>query len=673
MASSVSQRWDLSDAVTACNYSNQSEVVALITNRYTPLYFEDAVLTKLYQDPRSLANQVLQNWPREQFDYGQNSVPFKEVYNPAYVPRGMQYLKDDNVPMPDEVTNPELNANAACVLCYEDIPTGGFSKMQGRFVRADYRTAPICVRQIVGARQYWTYAERMMADRMMTEQTVMTNFYNLVAHTTSGYKVLLESDRPASELGNARALLDLYPQTYMEDQFPQVHDPEKIQPLSFGIIQQLSERMGYDYNLNRAAVQTDNGPVWTWYVPDDWYNVNVRQNPQWTENLRWEAPGTLFQGFNPGIVQGTSNVHVIGNARIVTNGDLPRYTWDCALHGVVEVQPFAPVNTEIGVENVRNPDWLNAPFAVARLYSPLQAKILTQPDITLSSGIAVPNIQGNAEGIWEPWNEYDPLCNPERNLPYWKFHYRLGFIGNEPWTAVEILYRRALPSYPAPTQCNLVPVTTDTAGESLCDDLNGPCSQREPVDASLTKTRLGDEVRYTATACGGTRYIRVRVEFQANRPGGLITPACGSTVKVFYSDASFDTGTILDVSWAQPSRPYDEYFIDLGSGNSVPTGECVTLLQDLDASPTTALIIACVGADVCDELDANQIKIFVDHSLVCGGGDTEFVINTVDTTEIVVTIIDSAPEEGWYIVQATGLDCADGGGVEGGTFECQAP
>lgn len=672
MATQLSPRFDLSDAVTNCDYGNQADVVELITSPYTPLFYEDAVLTKIYQDPRSLANSILDTWGRETFQYGQGAVPTKEIYSPSYVPRGRQFLTNDDLPRPDEINTATDNLNLECVLCYIDVPTGGISRVQGQFLRADYMTAPVCARTIASSRAYWDYAGRLMQDRMMVEQTTMINFFNVVLQATSGYKILLETGHPDANL-SARALT-AYPQTYGEEQFPKVYDPEAVQPLTFAFLQTLALTAMYEYQLVKGAVETDNGPIWTLISDFDWYNQNIGLNPQWSENLRWTAPGVLFQGFNPGLVNNVSEVNGIGNWRFQTRGELPRYTYSAAVGGVVEVQPFVTINQEIGVEPVRNPAWRDAPFGVAYVVTKTQAKLLTQPELTLSSGISVPNLQGGgANGVqWQAFNPYDPLCNPEQNLPRWKMHFRMGFMQDEYYTAFAILYRRTQPVYPETPLCSPYPIVCEDPTTETCEDINGPCGGRETLSPSITKTVLGDEVRYSATACGGTRYVRARVDFVPNRPNGVITAACGSTVNVFYSDGTQDVGTILDTSWAAPSRPYDEYFIDLGSGNSIPAGECITLLQDLDGTVTVATIIACVSSDVCEELEANQVKIFTDHALV-GSLVTVFVTGSDGTTDVVVTVADSDPEQGWYIIEAVGLDCADGGGLEGGTFNIGTP
>lgn len=663
MATSVSPRWDLAEAVENCEYGNSDEVTNLITNRYTPLYYEDDVLTKMYMDPMTWTGAILDRWPREVFNYGQGSIPYREIYHPAFVPRGIQNFQNDNTPIPAEVSNPADGAFSNCVFCYIDIPTGGRSTVRAKFVRRDYRTAPICVRDIQSSRNYWEYTDRLLSDRMAAEQTTMVDFFNLVAHETSGYKVLLESDHPDTTALNPRQLLPQYPNTYLEEQAPAIYNPNNIQPLTLSILLQLAQRMSQDYTFRNTAVGlSERGPLYKLEVSDDWYMYNQILNPQWSENFRWSAPQTLFKGFNPNRLQYPGQQEVIQNWLIFQNNFMPRYTINTVDGGLVEVQPFTTVTSEAGVEAVLNPAWINAPFGVARISSPTQAKVLTQPGITNSQGIAIPNVQGVN---WEPWNEYDPICNPEKLLPYWKFHFRMGFMPVEPWTAIEIIYRRQEIIYPETPACNLYPIVCATVTPETCEALNGDCSQRSPVPGSITKTKQSTEVLYTHVTCGSTRYVEVRVPFLSGRRNQL-SCACGSSVRIQYSDDTFDQGVVLNNYWSTPANPYDTYLIDLGSGNSVPAGECITDISCLDGTPLVANILVCVGEDICEELEAGQIYIFTDQPLMPDGTPVYTITGSDGVTNIVVTVVEADPTNNKYLVSAVGLDCADAGGIAGG-------
>src|SRR5687768_9415258 len=103
MATSVSPRWDLEDAVSQCNFGNEDEVVELITNQYTALYFEKIAFTRLYENPMLIANSVVNRYPSMVFDYGQGDVPRNKVFHPPYVPMGIQNFQNDNLPRADQV------------------------------------------------------------------------------------------------------------------------------------------------------------------------------------------------------------------------------------------------------------------------------------------------------------------------------------------------------------------------------------------------------------------------------------------------------------------------------------------------------------------------------------------------------------------------------------------
>jgi len=671
MATSVSQRWDLEDAVSECNFGNEQEVVTLITNQYTPLYFDKIAITRLYEDPLFLESSVVNMYPTMNFDYGQGDIPRNKVYHPPYIPMGIQNFQLDNLPRPDQVaeTGPS-EGNSNCIFCYIDIPFGGVSYQQGMIVRRDYRTPQVCARDIASSAAYWDYAGQVIESRMMAEQRTMQDFKNFVRLYTAGHKIVLEPNSPITAANPPQSIQNTYPETYETDLFPQVIDPNAILPLSFAFLQNtLLQYIMQDYTFRFLAKAGPRGPVWEVEVDSDWYANEVINNPQWTENLRWEAPAILFQGQVPDSRLYPGNVEGLGNYRFVIDATLPRYAPDGA-GGIVEVQKFITTPVEVNSQTILNKAWVTAPFGVAYFKNPLGAKLLTQPGITTNQGITIPDVQRTG---WIPWNEFDPLCNPEKLKPYWKFHFRMGFMPYQPYRGIAVLFRRTMPNIPETPNCTPYPIVNTTAATEDCDVLNGPCSGRTPLPASITQTLAGNQVIYTHTECGGTRYVDVRVQFQPNRPGGLMNCECPGQVRVTYSDDTFDTATILNTRWATSYLPYDHYFLDLGSGNSVPTGECIVLIQCLETPLNEATITFCTDTGLDgDTLPTNQVMIYVDQPIDCTGG---LSVITVDGSgsPVTVTIVSSDIEALRYIITAVGLTCASSGGLEGATFACNAP
>lgn len=672
MATSVSPRWDLEDAVSECNFGNEDEVVALITHQYTPIFFEKIARTRLYENPRLIAQSVMNSYPSMVFDYGQGDVPKSKVFHPPYVPMGIQNFQNDNLPRPDQVaeTGPS-EGNSNCIFCYIDVPFGGVSYQEGRMVRRDYRTPQVCVRDIASSAAFWDYAAQVIRAREAVEQRTLQDFNNLVRLYTTGHKILLEADSPITALNPVQAIQNVYPETYMRDLFPQVFDPENVQPMNFAFLMNtLLQYIMQDWTFIQISREGPRGPVWEVDVDSDWYANEVINNPQWTENLRYNMPAILFQGQIPDSRLYPGEVNVLGNYRFNIDSTLPRYAPDgngC----IVEVQKFVTTAVEVGDQAILNKAWVTAPFGVAYFRNPLAAKLMSQPALTTNQGISIPDVQRTG---WKAWNEIDPLCNPELLKPYWKFHFRMGFMPNEPEHGIAVLYRRVMPLIPETPNCSPYPIVNTTATTEDCDTLNGACSGRTALPACITESVSGNAVIYTHTACAGDRYVDVRVQFQPNRPGGLMNCECPGQVQVTYSDGTTDTATILNTRWATSYLPYDHYFLDLGSGNAVPTGECIVLIQCVETPLNTGTITFCTATALDgDPLPTNQVMIYVDQPIACTGGQTEIVVNTVDETEIVVTIISSDPESLRYIISATGLDCADGDGLVGGTFVCQAP
>lgn len=672
MATSVSPRWDLEDAVSQCNFGNEDEVVELITHQYTPIAFEKIALTRLYENPRLIVDSVMNDYPTMSFDYGQGDVPKNKVFHPPYVPMGIQNFQNDNLKRSDEVAEQgPSEGNSNCIFCYIDVPFGGVSYQEGRMVRRDYRTPQVCVRDIATSAAFWDYAGEVIQARMAVETRTMQDFKNLVRLYTTGHKIVLEAGSPITAANSPFAIQNEYPESYETDLFPQVFNPNNVQPLNFSFLMNtLLQYIMQDYTFLQISKAGPRGPVWEVEVDSDWYANEVINNPQWSENLRYNMPAILFQGQIPDSRLYPGETNVIGNYRFVIDSTLPRYAPD-GNGGIVEVQKFITTPVEVRSQTILNKAWVTAPFGVAYFKNPLAAKLMSQPALTTNQGISIPDVQRTG---WKAWNEVDPLCNPELLKPYWKFHFRMGWMPYEPWHGIAILYRRVQPNIPETPACSLYPIVDTTAITEDCDTLNGPCSGRTALPASITQTTQGNEVIYTHTECGGTRYVDVRVKFQPNRPGGLMNCECPGQVQVFYSDDTSDTATILNTRWATSYLPYDHYFLDLGSGNSVPTGECIVNILCLETPLNTATITFCTGDDLDgDPLPTNQVAIYVDQPINCTGGQTEIVVNTLNDTEIVVTIISSDPQALRYVVSATGLDCADGDGLVGGTLVCQAP
>lgn len=671
MPTQPSPYWDFADAVANCDYGNSQDVVQLITGQYTPLYYEKAVMTVLYENPTFWRNSVVNMFPTENWDYGLGEVPIQEVYTPPYIPQGVQNFQNDTLPPNDQVfeqagTN---TGNSQCVFCYMDIPFGGFFTMKGMFVRRDYMTPQICVREIASARLFWKYAQIITESRRIAEDTAMIDFKNLVQLYTAGHKILLETDSPLAASNPPQALLTEYPETYLRDLFPQIVNYENVQPLTYRFLNKLAQRLSNDYRFSDITEKSEMGPMYKLRVSEDWFFGEIVDNPQFTENLRYYMPDSLFRrAYNPDLNLYPGQVGSYKNWSFIQDSTLPRYAPD-GNGGLVQVQKFITTTTQNGDETIYNKAWDAAPFGIAYVESSEAAKLMSQGPLTTNQGISIPNVQGIN---WEAWNPYDRDCNPEMLLPRWKFHFRMGFKPWKPWTAIGILYRRRQYEVPESPNCNLYPLVCDTAVTESCDELNGACSGRSPLPSSPTQSVQGDEVVYDVEACGGDRYVNVRVKFQIGRPNGLISCTCGGSVLVTFSDGTTQLSTLLNSRWASAPLPYDTYLIDLGSGNSIPEGECITLIQCVDGTPASTTITACVGEDICEELAAGQVYIYTAQPLVCSETQTEIEI-TGTGGSVVVTIEDSWPEQNKYLIEAVGLDCADVGGLEGATIVCQVP
>lgn len=676
MPASVSPRWDLATAITDCNFANEQEVVSLMANQYTAVYFEEAAINKLYRDPREFGRSVLNMYPTMNFDYGQGALPRNRVYHPPYLPTGRQNFQNDALPQNDWVAEDGASpGNSNCVFCYQEIPFGGYSTQEAKIVRRDYRTPQVCARDVASSSGYLEYADMITQSRVVAEQTAMYDFRNWIMLETSAHKILLESGSPFAAQNPAQAVQALYPESFNDPNglFPQITDPEAIQPLSYQFLQLIYNYIGWDYQFERLAADGQRGSIFELYVDNDWYYNEVLNNPQWTETMRYREPMALFFGQNPDSrLYPSGQAEVLGNWRFVIDSTLPRYALTVD-NGIVEVQKYTTITTENGVEAVLNRDWLNAPFGVAFLKNRFAAELLSQPAITTNQGIAIPDVQRTN---WLPWNEYDPLCNPEKLKPFWKFHFRMGYMPREPWMGIAVLYRRELIETPGRPACSLQPLNCVTPVTNDCDDLNGPCGNRESLQASITRTVQGTDVIWDHTECGGDQYVTVQTRFQTGQADNVISCDCGGSVLVTYSDGTSQLATLLNTRYASSYFPFNQYFLDLGDGNSVPVDECITLIQCVDETPATADILACQGSDECEELDADQVIIYLAQPLVCGVTETDITITAANgsTTFNPVTIVSSNESGTRIVVEATGLVCLPTGtSLSGGTIVCAVP
>lgn len=601
--------------LSGCDWASSANVADVVSHRYTELAISDRLLQRMAEEPINWVKRIGAMFPEMVFPDGQGRTQITERIHYPHIPSGIQRFHRKNAS--GAVTGDGIDASD-CFHCYGSIPGIGYSKQEMEMFETNLKTQPFCIKSVRHVRDYKQWVDAVVNVRYKVEEQVRADFMTLVLLRTTGNKITLEAGH--SQVGsNVRALLARYPSTFNQPFFPTPEVPGNVEPLTFDVLSTLRQRMINDgVNFSKTIAGRANGDaILKIWVDADWMLYNVWENPALTENMRYHVPANLFERAWRYDSTGDSEVYKGICPQVM--GDMPRYAWNADTGGVTMVQKYLPQAIELGTEPVLNPDWENAPFGVAIIPCPGQAKVLGRPVIAEAYGIPILPIDGN--GVWIARNEYDKECNPEKNMPFFQWNFEKGFAPQEPEGAVAILYRRTKPRAIIVPNCDLYPVIAVTPEDLGCGtDTSIACQNREPVSANITGPADPD-VRdvYCTTALdgnprSGSRYwYRITVEARWARLG----IAVGDTFKLVLDNGDEVDAKMEDRTFGYPKNVY---FISVGASLST---HFIKSIVPYDATPLVGNVVG-VADSTTDGYDliSTVAIVTLDSPLSCEVGAT---------------------------------------------------
>lgn len=562
------------EEVTNCDWQDPNSVSALITSRHTPQAFRNELERSYYGPGEGSAsagaldpNNVLAFWSgmfgTEEFPNGQGVSLKREVYHVPMLKPSLARFKKLLQP-----TN--FNDITRCNPCREELPTGGYSTMDIELFHHNIRTLPFCVENIKYIRDWVNYMDMVVQDQKAFDTQIMHEFILAMVIRTAGNKILLESDHSGAGASN-RNLLPEYPMSYRDHLFPNVEDPDNIEPFDLSTAEELHFELTERGNTGGAIGHTSYGsPVFQFITSTDWYRNNVLKNQEYAEKVKYTMPEALFRGFT------LNSVDTYNGISVKTMPWLPRFA-DSTTGGIAVVPYHTDEPVEIGVEAISNADYRYAPYEIIYQVSPNQMNLLSHSPPGQSQGIAVDSVISDRP--WYAWNEYDKECNPEKNMPFWKRDYASGVAPKKPDESTLILARRQVFRKTPKNTCDVYDRRSVTPVTPEC--VLADCGQQVALSESITSldTVPTYAVVKRALACGDPTLLLLEVEHRDKLPEFVIA-ACGAEVTLNLSDGGSITGTIRDTSGVNPFRIYT---IEIEGSDALDDGVCVVSIEVDDA------------------------------------------------------------------------------------------
>lgn len=561
------------DQVASCDWQNPANVSELITSRHTPQAFRSE-LQRSYYGPGENSdsagaldpNNVLGYWTglfgTEQFPNGQGVSLKTEVYHvPQLQPSLARFKK---LLQPTDYTD-----ITRCNPCREELPTGGYSTMDIELFHHHIRTQPFCVENIKYIRDWVNYMDMVIADQKSFDTQIMHEFILAMVIRTAGNKILLESGHSGAGASNRNILPD-YPMSYRDKYFPNVEDPDAIEPFDLSTAEELQFELTERGNTGGAVGFDPSGsPIFEFITSSDWYRNNVLRNQEYAEKVKYVMPQMLFRGFS------LNSVDTYNGLRAKVMPWLPRFA-DSTTGGITIVPFHTNEAVEIGNEAISNADYRYAPYEIIYQVSPNQFNLLSHTPPGQSQGIPVESVISDRP--WYAWNEYDKECNPEKNMPFWKRDYASGVAPKKPDESTLILARRQIFRKSPKNNCDVydrLSVTPVTADCTIAD-----CGQEIALQDSITSldTVPTYAVVKRSIACGDPTFLILEVEHRDKLPEFVIA-ACGATVALNLSDGSTINGTVIDTSNVNPFR---NYYIQIAELDALDDGVCVVSIEVAD-------------------------------------------------------------------------------------------
>ena len=627
------------EELTDCDFNDPNAVSALITGRHTPQVFRDELIRQEFK--AGPCNFFSDFFGFEDFDWGKCSLKRETYHAPVLESAFNAWVEKDYTCSVDGSTED-------CIPCFEELPTGGYSTDDVEFFQANLKTIPYCIAGIKCHRDFFRYQDMIIRDQLAMSSQRLEDFFTMAAVRTAGHKILLEEGHPLGNL-SPYPILDEFPNNYREKYFNDPADPDNIIAFDLGMSQQLAYDLIESY-MTEGATIVDGKHVFDVWTGSDWHHANVLQDPDYAEKIKFTAPNQLFRGYS--MIEGSRTVH--GNIAHRTVPCLPRFADETGGTGIVTVQKFVDVPVEIGNKKVANKSHKLAPYELIMLPSPNQAKILRPRPITSSQGIPITPIY-NSPG-WVARNEYDKVCNPQKNMPWWEWQATMGLAPDRRDEGIMILARRQVFRTAPRNKCKLMP-------RLGVDDIVFDCPDSPRVQASITDQSDGCEaVGCDSVTCGDDTQAILKLNFKSERQGFSVDCACGTEAIANLDDGTVITVLIVDDSQMNPGSLLRVQKLDAPAGVPDSFDPARTVVSICCAAPAAlaATVESCVGS-----ADDGVAVVVLDALLNCGVGDAitaEYGAPAADDQAGTVTAIDYATRTYTLAITDTDYDCDDSAG-----------
>lgn len=657
-------------AIDACGGDASQGTLVNLVYGDGPLALWNNIVQQMHAVRDNLYNYLTGIFPTREWKDWQGVTEQGKIYHPAYIPFDLSIFQRSM-----QICSPgSLNE---CKTDYCEVPQGGISNLpELEMYRTGFKTQPLCMANIRTSMIAKQVAEYIVNERYQVDEQVMDMFYTMAMLRMIGHKWTLEYEsdgnggiQPVSNT-NPYNMLQAFRYNYMNTLFPAATDVQNIMPFDFSIMDMFGRSLSTSRNPNFVAKGPRNEPIFEMWHTGDWYRQEILENPEYVERNKYTKPTELLPGY---AMAGEGTVkEIIGNFSMREISALPKFT-ESTQGGLTVVQQKTNVAVDSGNRAIHNfREYDNAPFGLVVMLGKEVGEILTRPAITTGiEGRPVQPITG--DGDWVYWNEYDKECNPEKNMPYFKKRFEMGFRPKNPDASWGFLHRTKKFRLRPVQTCNLNPIFKIAPSESSCAIVTVGCNPlNDPMSNNIIDDSAGArKIMCSSKMCGSDTIYRLTVRREnidsiSPDQNPLQDCDCGDTIQVFIGDEDGDTAkirnaTIIDYFRPNVVNPNPVIVVNLASALSA--GECVKGIACKDATPTVATMISCTDSEEDDDLEADHILAVFD-SLVDGknvgssGTLTYYDEDGSSLGTVSVTIVSINEQTATYELTGTDLLCS---------------
>lgn len=649
---------------------SQDEIINLVYGD-GPLGLWQDTVKQMMVTRDNLYNYLTGFFPTREWKDWQGVTEMGKIYHPAYIPFDLSIFQRSM-----QICSP--GSMNECHTNYCEVPKGGVSNLpEIEMYRTGFKTQPMCMNNIRTSLIAKQFAEYIVNERYQVEEQVMDMFYTMAMLRMIGHKWTLEfqSDgqggmEPVPN-SNPYNMLQGFRYNYMNTLFPSAGNLENIMPFDFTVMDIFGRALSSSRNPNFIAKGPRNEPIYEMWHTGDWYRQEMLDNPEYVERMKYTKPTELLPGY---AMAGDGTVkEIIGNFSMREVSALPKFA-ESTEGGLTVVQQKRNVAVDQGNRAIHNyREYDNAPFGLAVMIGKEVGEILTRPAINVGiEGKPIQPITG--DGDWVYWNEYDKECNAEKNMPYFKRRFEMGFRPKNPDASWGFLHRTKKFRLRPITTCNLNPVFKVAPVSSSCTIVTiGANPLNKPLSNNIMDRTAGvRQVICSAQQCGNTLNYRLTVQretFDAIAPdqNPLQNCACGDTIQIVIGDSDGDSAKIRDatiIDYLRPNinQPNPVFIVTIASALSA--NEEIQAISCKDATPTSGTVVDCADENDDESIPINHVRVTLD-SLVDGknvgssGTLTFYDANNTSLGTVAVTVVSIDPKTATYeLSSVSSLACA---------------